>query len=190
MILALTLILVTLGLAMGVAAIGGTTWTDGAPSWLGGITRRGWVTIACLVAAFLVGAGKEILSSRQERVSAAARSELDRDLRGRLDRLEYLLTQASLRLVQTAREPQEAAREFRKEVAARGFPAIAEKLYRPAARYPVNLRTAPTVGAPVAARIEPGTPFRVTAVTPEWAMVELPTGVVGWVASRYIEEAE
>src|SRR2546425_3581493 len=79
--LLLNLALATFGLAGTLAAFGGETWEKGTGPILQRVTRRGWVALACLVIAFILGGIKEVALYRQaerdERIKEALQKKND-----------------------------------------------------------------------------------------------------------------
>lgn len=110
--LLLNLLLLVLGSLATLAAFGGKTWVEGPEPLPRRVTRRGWVSLTCLVLALSVGAIREIRSDRQgdalKKDRDDARHELDAANRrltilgAQLNRTnEHLSRQAQINLITT-----------------------------------------------------------------------------------------
>jgi hypothetical protein len=86
----LNVLLLLLSAAATLAAFGGDTWTKGSEPLLKRVTARGWFSLICLVLTLIVGAGKEIRSSRQETSLQRERDEANVRLVAANDKLESL----------------------------------------------------------------------------------------------------
>lgn len=74
--LILNLGIAVFGFVGSLAAFGGETWEEGDEAVLKRVTRRGWVALACLSAAFLLGGVKEVAQHRISLEEAAVKTEL------------------------------------------------------------------------------------------------------------------
>lgn len=77
----INLALAIIGVTATLSAFGGETWTKGEKPLLTRITRRGWLSLFCLAAVFVLGAGKEILQQRAATTLASERLRLEKENR-------------------------------------------------------------------------------------------------------------
>jgi len=90
----LNILLALLGLTGTLSAFGGETWRKGDEPLLTRITRRGYLSLSCLLLAFILGVTKEItikrekdLASSEQKLTAAENRRLHASIKGLRDSL-------------------------------------------------------------------------------------------------------
>lgn len=95
----LNILLLGVGATATLAAFGGKTWVEGDEKIYERITRRGWISLGCLLAALILGITKEV----KTQIGAEASLKEGREVRMQLESTQSLLAEAQLDLVKLRR---------------------------------------------------------------------------------------
>ena len=88
--MAINIFLAIFGLIGTLSAFGGRTWNDGAEPLMERITKRGWLSLSCLIVAFSLGVAKEIKTYKISQQKDKENNELSMELTSLKDSLNVV----------------------------------------------------------------------------------------------------
>lgn len=98
MILALNIAILTLGSIGALAAFGGETWEKNDKPIIERVTKRGWISIICLILALIFGITKEIVVHKAEVQASQEARNIQDQLKTKLDDTNSELVKSRVRL--------------------------------------------------------------------------------------------
>ena len=105
----INIILAILGLTSTLAAFGGETWKKGDEALLKRITKRGFLSLFCLLLVFTLGIVKEIITNRQKQESATENKKLLTEI----GRLRDSLTTSSKSIIESSNQITATVQDFK-----------------------------------------------------------------------------